>query len=186
MANKWKTLGSKIIHKNPWFTLREDDVIRPDGNKGKYYVIDSNSAAIIAEDKDGKIYLVGQTRYAIGNVYSWEIVMGGHKSGASALAAAKRELKEETGLLAKKWINLGYVYPFNGFSSEKIVLYVAKDLKKTEQLLGPTEDITIRKEGVSRIVKMIRNNEITCGTTTAAIYKYLLYKEKNHELPKGK
>ena len=177
MVKKWKKINSKIIHKNPWFTLQEDDVIRPDGDRGKYYLINAKSIAIIAEDKDGEIYLVGQTRYAIGNVYSWEVVMGGFKSGTPALREAKRELKEEAGLLAKKWIGLGYFYPVNGYSSEKTILYLAKDLKKTEQFLDPTEDIITRKEKIDKIVKMIKSNEISCGMTIAAIYKYLLYKD---------
>ncbi len=176
MKKKWKKLGSKIIHKNPWWILREDDVICPNGNKGKYYVVDMNSVAVIAEDKDGGIYLVGQTRYPIGNIYSWEVIAGGIKSGASSLVAAKQELKEEAGLLAKKWINLGYFYPGSGYSSERTTLYLAKGLKKTEQSLDSTEDITIRKEKIDKIVKMIKSNEITCGMTIAAIYKYLLYK----------
>lgn len=99
---KWKKLDSKIVHKNPWYQVREDEVIMPDGNEGKYYLVDNlNSVAVIAEDKDRKIYLVGQTRYPVGNIYSWEIVTGGMKKGKFSLAAAKQELEEEVGLVAK-------------------------------------------------------------------------------------
>ena len=77
---------------------------RPDGKPGKYYYLDdSNAVVIIAEAEDADIYLVGQTRYPAGNVYSWELPGGSYKKNENPLVAAKRELKEETGLIATSW-----------------------------------------------------------------------------------
>lgn len=175
----WKKLSSRIIHKNPWYNLREDDVLRPDGKEGKYYYVDGvSSIAVIAEDKDGEIYLVGQTRYPIGIEYSWEIITGGLKSGADFLEAAKRELREEAGLLAEEWIDLGYFNSSNGYSSDKTNIYLAKRLKVVETEHDPSEDITVKKESLDDIIKMIEQNKITCGMTIASIYKYLIYKNK--------
>ncbi|OGF20313.1 hypothetical protein A2Y83_02985 [Candidatus Falkowbacteria bacterium RBG_13_39_14] len=173
----WKTVNSKIIHENPWYSLREDDVIRPDGNAGKYYVVDGvDSVSIIAEADDGKIYLVGQTRYPIENQYSWETVTGSLKKGDDPLDTAKRELEEETGFIAKEWMNLGFFNPLTGYGSEKTILFLAKKLSKGKQNLEPTEDITVRKESLEKIVEMIKNNEIVDGLAIVAIFKYMLYK----------
>jgi len=174
---KWRKLKSRKIHKNPWYTLREDDVIRPNGSRGKYYVVDINSVAVVAEDDDGKIYLVGQVRYPVGNIFSWELVTGGFQKPSRPLSAAKRELKEETGLLAEKWDSLGYFHPMNGYSSETVFVYLARKLKKGKQELDDCEDIIIKKESVGRAMKMIERNEVTCGITIAAIYRYLNFKK---------
>lgn len=176
MRKPWKKIKSKIVHKNPWYQVREDDVIRPDGKKGKYFVVDGiNSVGVIAEDKDGKIYLVGQSRYPVGNIYSWEIVSGCFKTGADPLKTAKRELEEEAGVKAKKWIYLGYCHPVNGWGSEVSHVFYAKDLTFGKMNLEGTEDITVKKKSLEEILKMIKKNEITCGLTTSAICKLLIY-----------
>jgi len=176
MKQAWKKIKSKIIHKNPWYSLREDDVVRPDGNEGKYYYVDGlNSVAIIAEDDDKKIFLVGQSRYPLDNYYSWEIITGGFKKGNNPLETAKRELKEETGLIAQEWIELGYYHPVTGYASEKTFIYLAKNLTQGKQELDPTEDITVKKESLENIIEMIKKNEIVDGLAIVAIYKYVLY-----------
>ncbi len=179
MKKSWKKINSKIIHKNPWYQLREDDVIRPDGKEGKYFVVDGlNSVAVIAQDKDDKIYLVGQNRYPVGNIYSWEIITGGLKQGSNPLKKAKEELQEETGLLARKWTKLGYINPINGYSSETNYIYLAKNLIVTKSNQEPTENITVKKESLDVILKAIKENRITCGITIVAINKFLLYTNK--------
>jgi len=180
MKKLWQKLKSKVVHKNSFFKIRVDDVIAPNGFKTKYFYVDKTgkSVSIIAEDKNGKIYLVGQTKYPAGNIYSWEIVAGGGEGKESALQSAKRELREETGLIAKKWISLGYYYPSGGTSSQTTYIYLAKDLKIAPAQPDSTELIAIRKETLKNIIKMIKSNKITDGYTIIAIYKYLLYKNK--------
>ncbi|MFA6533755.1 MAG: NUDIX hydrolase [Patescibacteria group bacterium] len=179
MAKGWQKISSKIIHQNPWYRLREDDVIRPNGTEGKYFLVDGiNSVAVIAEDSDERLYLVGQSRYPIGNLYSWEIITGGVKQGLDPLVIAKQELEEEAGVVAGKWTDLGYVYPINGYASERCSCFLAQKLTITQAQHEDTEDISIRKENLDKIIEMIRNNKITCGISIATVYKYLLYKNK--------
>ena len=134
--------------------------------------------AVIAQDSKEKIYLVGQDRYAVGNIYSWEVVTGSLKKGDNPLRKAKQELEEETGLLAKKWIRLGYFYPLNGYSSEKCFVYLAEDLTVAKANPEATENITVKKKSLKEILKMIKENKITCGMTVAVVNKFLLYKNK--------
>lgn len=178
MIKIWKKIKSKVVQKNPWFTLREDDVLRPDGKAGKYFYLKAhNGVAVIAEDDSG-VYLVGQTRYPIGNKYSWEIVGGAIEEDERPLEAAKRELKEEAGIEAEEWIDLGYTFVANSVSSEKDFVFLARGLKKGEADPDATEDITVKKVSFQNLRTMISDNEITCGFSTSAICKYLLYKNK--------
>lgn len=179
MKNPWKKIKSRIVHKNPWYWVREDDVIGPDGKKGKYYVIEGlNSVAVIAQDKDEKIYLVGQSRYPTGNNYSWEIITGGFKKGDKPVQKARQELEEEAGIGARKWTGLGYFNPINGYCSERTYVFLAQDLISSKQKLEGTKDITVKKVSLKEILEMIHKNKIVCGITIAAINKFLLYANK--------
>jgi 8-oxo-dGTP pyrophosphatase MutT (NUDIX family) len=89
--------------------LREDNVIKPNGEKGIYGVVELPPAAgIVAMNAHHQIILVGQWRY-VHNKFSWEIPTGSSEAGESILTAAKRELLEETGIEAEDWIPLGTI-----------------------------------------------------------------------------
>ena len=89
MKRPWRKLKSRIIHKNPYYFISVHDVIRPDGRLGKYYVINAHkSVIIIAENKNEEIFLVGQTRYPIGSIYSWELPGGSIEKGSTKLLAS--------------------------------------------------------------------------------------------------
>lgn len=170
----WKTLESRVIHKNAWYSLREDDVLRPKGGKGKYYVVDFNSVAVIAEDADGCIHLVGQMRYPTGNCFSWEIITGGCKEGDDPLSVAKKELQEETGITADEWIRIGIFNPMNGVSSATTHIFLARGLRQGAATPEETEDFVHAREPLNQIKQMIAEGQITCGITITTIYKYIL------------
>ena len=101
--NPWKRIESRTVYTNPWLTLREDRVIRPDGKSGIYTVVETRIATgVVALTPDEEIYLIGQYRYPT-EEYSWEIVEGGSDPGEDPLDTAKRELREEAGLVAAQW-----------------------------------------------------------------------------------
>ena len=106
----WRTLGSRNVYENPWISVREDSVIRPDGESGIYGVVHyKNTAVGVLPVEEDHVYLVGQYRYPLGR-YSWEIPEGGCPEAEEPLRAAKRELREETGLEARNWRMLGEAY----------------------------------------------------------------------------
>ncbi len=127
--NPWKTINSKVVYKNDWIQVREDNVIRPDGKPGIYGVVETRIATgVIAVTPENEIYLVGQYRYPT-DCYSWEIIEGGTELDESPLETAKRELREEAGLLAESWEQLGgEIHLSNCFSTEIGVFFLAKGL----------------------------------------------------------
>lgn len=174
----WRKVKSKIIHKNPWYVLREDDVVRPDGKSGKYFYLDgAHSVAIIAEDENENIILVGQTRYPIGCKWSWEVPAGKLEKGESALDAAQRELREEAGIEAKKWTKIGHFFESLSKENTKAQVFLAQEITTCSTEREKTEDIQVQKKNIKEIEKMIATNDFFDGYSISALYKYLLYKK---------
>ncbi len=162
--NPWKTLDSKVVYKNPWISVREDKVICPDGSEGIYGVVDSKRAtAVVALTPDREVYLVGQYRYPIDR-YSWEIIEGGVEPGESPLAACKRELEEEAGLQAEKFVPLGgETHLSNCFTSERSYLYLATELRPVQSRPDNTEILQVKKVPLSDALRMCDSGEISDG-----------------------
>jgi 8-oxo-dGTP pyrophosphatase MutT (NUDIX family) len=173
----WQQKSSKTVYRNKYFKVHHDKVIQPDGNEGDYFpIITGGSVMVVVEDVEDKLVLVGQSRYTLNNMYSWEFVGGGMESEKNPLQVARKELKEETGIEGDSWTELGYFYPLNGISTEKCFVFLVRDLKFGQANNEATEDISLRKVTIPEIQQMININEISCGMTIATFYKYLIYK----------
>jgi 8-oxo-dGTP pyrophosphatase MutT (NUDIX family) len=128
--NPWKTLSSREVYQNPGIRVREDRVIRPDGKPGIYGVVESpGGVGIVALDSEKRVILVGQWRYTLKR-YSWEVPTGGKHHNETFLAAAKRELKEETGLRARQWKAMGTVDNSNSATDEVGAVFFARELTR--------------------------------------------------------
>src|SRR5262249_16099803 len=142
--NPWRTLSSRVIYRNSWLALREDRVIRPDGAEGIYSVVEMRpSCGIVAVDDDDRIALVGQCRYVHDND-SLEIPTGGSEPGETALAAARRELVEETGLTAGEWTALGSIDNSNGATTDVAHLFLARNLTAGPPVPQGDEQVELR------------------------------------------
>ncbi len=171
--NPWKTLSSRHIYTNPWITVREDQVIRPDGQPGIYGVVETRiSTGILALTPEEELYLVGQYRYTMGE-YSWEIIEGGTDEGEEPLDAAKRELREEAGLVAEQWETLGgEIHVSNCHSSERGYLFVARGLSHVGACPDPTEELRIKKVPFDEAVAMVMRGEIKDAIAIIGILAY--------------
>ncbi len=168
--NPWTTTGTRTVYRNPWITVREDQVIRPDGTPGIYGVVDTRIATgVVALTPDDDVYLVGQYRYAIDR-YSWEIIEGGGPHWDDPQDIAARELREEAGLTAAGWRPLGHEFhTSNCITSEVAYLFVATDLAQTTPDPDPTEVLAIRTVPFARSLDMVRSGEITDAMSVMAL-----------------
>lgn len=152
--------------------MREDQVIRPDGQPGIYGVIEIRpSIGVVAIDGREQVALVGQWRYAVGR-YSWEVPRGGsHPGETNMLNVAKRELQEEAGLRAENWRVLGPVDVCNGVADDVQTLFLATELSQTERRLDPEEDISLEWKPFEEAVEMVMDGRITEVCSVAALLK---------------
>ena len=169
----WKKLASRTIWENPWMRVHEDHVINPGGGENQYGWVHflNRAIAILPLDEHDNTWLVGQKRYTLGE-FSWELPMGGAPLGEDPMAAAKRELKEETGLSAGRWSELMRLHTSNSITDELGIVYVAKDLTEGETEFEETEDLTIRKLPLSEAVALVHDGEITDAISVAAILRF--------------
>ena len=172
MHNNWIKLGTIHQYDNPWISVTEDQVINPSGNNGIYGVVHFKNLAIgvIPMDQEGNIYMVGQYRY-VTEKYSLEIPEGGGPLGIDPLDSAKRELMEETGLLAKSWEKLFEMDLSNSVTDEKAIVYLATDLQQGEPEPEETEQLTISKIHLNDAYQLVLDGKITDAITIAALFK---------------
>jgi len=168
----WKTLSSRTVYENNWMRVLEDHVINPGGGENQYgYVHFKNRAIAIAPlDDSGNTWLVGQKRYTLGE-YSWELPMGGAPLDEAPLDAAKRELKEETGLSASRWTEVMRLHLSNSITDEVGIVYIAEGLTEGETQFEETEDLKIRKLPFTDAVQLVNDGEVTDAISVAAILR---------------
>jgi len=161
-SNPWVIKNTKEVYDNAWINVEHHDVLDPSGEDGVYGKVHFKSIAIgvVPLTKSKETYLVGQYRYPV-DTYSWEIPEGGCPLGSDPLDTAKRELKEETGLVADKWFKgLDKLWLSNSVSDEEAIFYIAQGLKQGESEPESTEDLTIWKLPFEDAYQMALKGEI--------------------------
>ncbi len=177
-SEKATLISSEIVYRGPLFLVHHDKLIEPGGLHSEREVIRHNgSVVILAIDKsknkkDPWIVMERQYRHAA-NQFLWELPAGKMDAGEDPLAAAKRELKEETGYSAKKWSPLVEYWASPGFLGETMKVYLAEGLIAGEATPEEDERIDFRLVKLSDVLKMIKKGAIHDGKTLVSVLLYL-------------
>lgn len=144
----WRTVGSHEVYRNPWLTVTEYDVLRPDGERGVYGVVDPgpNVTIVALEDDETNetIWLIREFSYPLQRA-RWILPTGRVEPGEDPLWAAQRELAEEVGLYAAAWQSLGAFPLSGGVSTQMSHVYLARELHRGAAALEGTELIEARQ-----------------------------------------
>lgn len=175
----WKRLSSTVVYDNPWMRVEEHQVINPSGAQSLYGKVcfKNRAVAVLALDDADNIYLVGQHRYTL-DEYAWELPMGGAPEDEDILFAAKRELKEETGISASSWTQVMRIHTSNCITDEVGFVFLARGLRHGEQDLEPTEDLTVRKLPLQTAMTWVLDGRITDAVSAAGILRLCVDRER--------
>jgi ADP-ribose pyrophosphatase len=165
----FRTVSSQIVWDCPWFRVRQDEIILPDGQSGSYNVIEKPDAVwIVPVTTDGRVVMIRQFRYTVDD-HCWEVPAGSVKPDQSLEEAAREELREEVGGEADTLSYVGRFYPANGICNEMGHIFLALDITMGEPRHEAAEVIDIHLKPVADVLHMARSGQITDGPTALAL-----------------
>ena len=168
-----KTLSSTLIYDGRVVTLKKDEVELPNHNTSIREVVHNSGGACVIACVDNAIYFVKQFRYAHKKVVL-ELPAGkvNENGNEQPIDCAKRELTEETGLIADKIELLHTIYPTPAYTDEVIYIYTASGLKKGDINLDEDEFLNVEIIPISKVKEMLLSGEIVDGKTVVGLYAY--------------
>ncbi|OGJ22088.1 MAG: hypothetical protein A2804_02450 [Candidatus Pacebacteria bacterium RIFCSPHIGHO2_01_FULL_46_10] len=167
----WTITDSKTVYKNSWINVREDKVIKPDGKEGIFGVVEMKpGVSVLPIDDERNVYLTKEYHYAVGRE-TIEAISGGIDKNENEEDAAKRELREETGITANEWIDLGVIDPFTTVVKSPNYLFLARGLEFSKAKPEGAEKIKVIKISMGKAIQWVMESKITHGATTTLILK---------------
>jgi 8-oxo-dGTP pyrophosphatase MutT (NUDIX family) len=174
----WTIKETTQKYRHKLIEVYEDQVIKPDGSPGIYATIKVNpGVSVLALDEGGAAYLAREFRYAIG-AKSLEAVSGAIDEGEQPIDSARRELKEELGIEAGEWTELGRVDPITSIINSPSFLFLARNLTLKEKRQEGSERIEAVKVPLAEAVRMVIDSEITHGASCVLILRALAHVSK--------
>jgi ADP-ribose pyrophosphatase len=168
MKAQIERLDSKVVYRNRWMTVREDEIRRGDGSLGVYGVVEKRDFAVIAAVQDGHVLLVEQYRYPVG-AHHWELPQGAWEmmdDEHSSLARA--ELRHETGLVADSLSHVGHLFLGYGFCTQGYDVFLAEGVHQDVGTANEAPGVASRPFSIREFERMIRNGAIPDAATVAA------------------
>lgn len=172
METKEKTIRKAYVFRGRILTVRNDDALMPNGDiRNREVVEHPGGVCVLPITHDGSVLLVEQFRYP----YMEDLLeapAGKLEPGEDPFEAAKRELREETGMVATEYFTLGEDYPSPGYTNEIIRLYAARGLSDVGQDLDEDEFLNVKKVPFNEALNMIYENRLKDSKTVIALMKY--------------
>jgi 8-oxo-dGTP pyrophosphatase MutT (NUDIX family) len=180
MIGPWTQVSVQSVYRNAWIHLEHHEVLRPDGKKGVYGVVHfvHHALGVVALDETGWIWLVGQHRYPL-DIYSWEIPEGGGSPDETHLQGIQRELREEAGIEATQWVDLGALHTSNSVCNETGRVFMARGITQGTAHPDGDEQIQIKKIRFAEALAMAADARITDCISIVALFRVREWLQRN-------
>ncbi|MFN2597729.1 MAG: NUDIX hydrolase [Pyrinomonadaceae bacterium] len=174
----WTIEASERKYDGELIRLDEDQVVKPDGSEGTYATVRmKDGAAVLAVDGGGTAYFAREFRYALGRE-NVEVVGGGINEGESPRDAARRELREELGIEAEEFVELGAVEYATSLLRSSSTLFLALRLRFTEKDEDPSEEIETVKMSLDEAAARALSGDFVHATTALLVLRARHYLER--------
>ncbi|MDD5041718.1 MAG: NUDIX hydrolase [Candidatus Peribacteraceae bacterium] len=169
MHNPFKTRKSALVWSCPWFCIREDAIILPDGKETTYWYAEKpDSVFIVPMTCQGDIVLIRSFRHPM-NKWFWEIPAGRVEEEQSPEDAAREELREETGGIADSWQSIGRYCPNGGFLKSYSHIFLATGVVLGQPAREPEEQIEVHPTPIKQALEMVRSGTISSSQSALAL-----------------
>jgi ADP-ribose pyrophosphatase len=169
MKRPYRTLSSRIAWSSPWYRIRQDEIITPDGRPGVYNVVEKEAAVwIVPVLADGRLVLIKNYRYSVDD-WCWEIPAGSVKPGQSLAEAACAELGEEIGGTAEEVTYINQFYTANGISSEVGHIFLATGVSLGTPNHEATEVMEIHPISIAEGLHLARSLQMRDAPSALAL-----------------
>ena len=179
MEHSEKVLNENMLYEGKVINVKIVETKLENDEIAKREIIEHpGGVCVISIDENKDVLMVKQYRVPFGRMLL-EVPAGKLDKNEEILSAAKREFTEETGYIANKLTYMGNFYPSVGFLNEKIHVYIAEDLQKSQQNLDEDEFLDVEKYNIDTLYDMVLKNEIRDAKTVIAIMLLKSYLERN-------
>ncbi len=170
-SDSYVRMGSRELYRNPWVAVEAHEIIHPTGVPGEHVlIVTPQPCGVVVEDGDDLLF-TRQPRFgAQGDVT--EIVKGGRQPGESVLESAQRELREELGVTARDWSDLGILHEIPSIVAPPVVIFLARDLQLGAAEPEGVERIRLVRLTASAAIDAALSGEIDDAVTVAALFRY--------------
>lgn len=168
-AAPFTTLSSRTAWSCPWYSVRQDKILLPNGQEGQYNVVQHAGAVwIVPLTTSGQIVLLNHYRYTV-QEWCLEVPAGGLREGETPEEVARKELREEIGGEAQSWSYVGQFYTSNGISNEVAHVFLATGVTLHETDHEPAEVMDLFPVPLGEALRMAHANEISDGPSALAL-----------------
>jgi ADP-ribose pyrophosphatase len=184
LPQPWTVRSSEYDLKTPWLNVRRDACAFPNGAVEDYYVIErKNTIGVVPVTADGQVVMNWQYRHGIQKTVL-EIPVGFIDEGEEALAAAQRELIEETGYAGGEWIHLVQLYPNPGLTTSSYDIFLALGVTQSETPQNdPREQIVNELFSFTELERQIGAGEMPSMWSVSAIELAIRWLRTNNRYP---
>lgn len=173
--NPFTLISTKKVYENPWISVREDAVLKPNGSEWIFGIVSIQTGAnVIIIDESNNIYLNLEYSYGLGD-YEHKLPWWGIDPWETPLEWAKREILEEVGIIAHEWISLGSFRPLTSVLDTVEHIFLARDIERGNTYHESGEVIKTVKIPYRDALEMVMKNEIIHASSIIAILKAQKY-----------
>jgi 8-oxo-dGTP pyrophosphatase MutT (NUDIX family) len=172
-SDPYTRIGKRELYRNPWLAVEAHEIVHPHGIAGEHVLIVAPQPCAVVVEDGGELLFARQPRFGARRVVV-EIVKGGRDGAETALACARRELREELGIEARTWTPLGRLYEIPSIVSDPVELFIASDVVASHADQEDVERIEAVRLPFADAIAAVRDGRIDDAVTVAALFRYAL------------